>query len=82
MQLRDRMPADWAEVLASEFAKPYFQNLEEFVLREYESQKVYPPQAEIFSAFALCPYVRTRVVLLGQDPYHQARQAKDRKSVV
>jgi uracil-DNA glycosylase len=65
----------WKERLASEFEKPYFETLTAFVKDEYKSHTVYPPPKEIFRAFDLCPFEEVRVVILGQDPYHGARQA-------
>ena len=65
----------WKEKLTEEFGKPYFAGLAEFVKEEYKSGTVYPPPKEIFRAFDLCPFEKVEVVILGQDPYHGARQA-------
>lgn len=65
----------WAKHLESEFEKPYFAELAEFVKREYKDGVVYPPPKNIFRAFDLCPFEKVKVVILGQDPYHGARQA-------
>lgn len=66
---------DWDEILEEETQKPYFQELRYALAREYKQYKVYPPKEELFSALKLTPYNRTRVVILGQDPYHGAGQA-------
>ncbi len=72
------MPAlegDWLEAVGGEFRKPYYRKLYEFVKNEYESRVIYPPSGEIFSALHLTPLKRVKVVILGQDPYHEAGQA-------
>ena len=61
----------WKERLAPEFAKPYFARLTESVRQEYAATPCYPPGRLIFNAFNLCPYDRVRVVIIGQDPYHE-----------
>lgn len=66
---------DWDEVLQEETEKPYFQELRYALAREYKQYKVYPPKDKLFSALKLTPYSKTRVVILGQDPYHGAGQA-------
>ncbi|MEM7160547.1 MAG: uracil-DNA glycosylase [Myxococcota bacterium] len=70
-----RFPGDWHEVLADEFDKPYWQKLSEFITAEREEQEVFPPEDEVFSALDLTPYSEVRVVILGQDPYHDNDQA-------
>ena len=65
----------WKEILQSEFDKDYFVKLTQFVKAEYASGKCYPPGNEIFNAFSLCPLEKVKVVLLGQDPYHEPGQA-------
>ena len=65
----------WQNVLASEFEKPYFKQLTDFVRSEYASQIVYPPAKLIFNAFEQCPFDQVKVVILGQDPYHGPGQA-------
>lgn len=69
------MTTDWNPVLRGEFTKPYWQQLQSFVAGERAQCVVYPPQDEVFSALHLTPYADTRVVILGQDPYHGPRQA-------
>lgn len=65
----------WKEHLQNEFDKPYFENLISFVKSEYASYTVYPPGKYIFNAFNLCPFDKIKVVLIGQDPYHEPGQA-------
>ena len=65
----------WKERLASEFEKPYFAELTEFVKKEYKEGTIYPTPKNIFRAFDICPFEKVKVVILGQDPYHGARQA-------
>jgi uracil-DNA glycosylase len=69
------LPASWKPLLAEEFAKPYFEKLRAFLTAEREKYTVYPPEDEVFSAFKLTPYNDVRVVILGQDPYHDKNQA-------
>lgn len=66
---------DWDEVLQEETQKPYFDELRHSLAREYKQFTVYPPKDLLFSALKLTPYKSTRVVILGQDPYHGAGQA-------
>jgi uracil-DNA glycosylase len=66
---------DWNPVLRAELAKPYWSQLQAFVAGERERHAVYPPVSEVFAALHLTPYASTRVVILGQDPYHGPRQA-------
>lgn len=65
----------WKEVLQPEFDKPYFLELTKFVRSEYGAGTVYPPASLIFNAFNLCPFNKVKVVILGQDPYHEPGQA-------
>lgn len=66
---------DWDELLAGEFEKPYYQKLRTFLAEEYRSGSVYPPMDSIFNALRNSSYENTKVVILGQDPYHQPGQA-------
>lgn len=66
---------DWNPVLRGELAKPYWQELQRFVADERSRLTVYPPHPEVFSALHLTPYATTRVMILGQDPYHGPGQA-------
>lgn len=70
-----KIDGTWKAVLKSEFQKPYWQELTEFVRLQYLSGKVYPPAKNIFRAFDLCPLDKVKVVIVGQDPYHGERQA-------
>ena len=65
----------WKALLADEFSKPYFEQLTAFVRDEYRQHTVYPPGSAIFNAFNHCPVEKTKVVILGQDPYHEPGQA-------
>ncbi len=65
----------WKAVLEEEFNQLYFQVLTDFVKQEYGNKTVYPPPRQIFAAFDLCPFDATKVVILGQDPYHGPGQA-------
>jgi uracil-DNA glycosylase len=69
------LPADWRSALSAELAKPYWAALESFVADERRSGQVFPPPEEVFTAFHLTPFAAVRVVLLGQDPYHDDGQA-------
>lgn len=65
----------WRKHLQVEFDKPYFETLTRFVRQEYAQGAVYPPGKLIFNAFNLCPFNKTKVVIIGQDPYHGVGQA-------
>ena len=65
----------WKAALTSEFDKPYFKDLTDFVKKEYIEHKCFPKGSEIFKAFELCPLHALKVVILGQDPYHGIGQA-------
>ncbi len=70
-----KIETSWKQVLASEFEKPYFKELTDFVRQEYQTSTVYPPGSYIFNAFEHCPFDKVKVVILGQDPYHGPGQA-------
>ncbi len=65
----------WNQELAEEWEKPYFAQLVQFVRNEYRSQAVFPPGKQIFAAFDSTPFASVKVVILGQDPYHEPGQA-------
>lgn len=65
----------WQQQLQGEFDKPYFAKLVGFVKQEYARYTVYPPGKLIFNAFNQCPFDKVKVVLIGQDPYHEPGQA-------
>lgn len=69
------LKSDWEPLLRSEFEQPYYRSLREFLKEEYRSRTVYPDMFDIYSALHLTPYSGTRVVILGQDPYHGPGQA-------
>lgn len=71
-----RIEEGWKRVLASEFAKDYFAALASFVRDAYGREKCYPPARLIFNAFDRTPYEKVKVVILGQDPYHEPGQAQ------
>lgn len=66
---------DWDTVLEDEFKKDYFLKIRDFVTQEYRTKTIYPPYDEIFNAFKFTPLANVKVVILGQDPYHEAGQA-------
>lgn len=66
---------DWLAELGTEFRKPYYKSLYEFVKTEYNTTQVFPPADDIFNAFHLTPLSQVKVVILGQDPYHNVGQA-------
>ena len=70
-----RIDQSWKEHLQTEFDKPYFSTLTDFVRQEYSRATVYPPGRLIFNAFDLCPFDKVKVVIIGQDPYHEPGQA-------
>lgn len=67
--------ASWKEVLQEEFKKTYMKELSRFLVEERSKYTVYPPQDQVFSAFALTPFDKVKVVIVGQDPYHGPSQA-------
>ncbi len=66
---------DWDEILRDEFEKPYYQQLRQFLKNEYKTQRIYPDMHDIFNALRATSFADTKVVILGQDPYHGAGQA-------
>ena len=70
-----RIEQSWKNVLQSEFDKPYFGQLTEFVRNEYKTKRIFPPAGLIFNAFDQCPFDDVKAVILGQDPYHGEGQA-------
>ena len=67
---------DWLVPLKAEFARPYYRDLYKKVVSEYSSRIIYPPSGEIFKAFELTPLGTVKVVIIGQDPYHEPGQAE------
>ena len=70
-----KIEASWKERLAAEWDKDYFVKLTDFVREQYNSRQVFPPASKIFAAFDACPFDPVKVVILGQDPYHDVGQA-------
>ena len=70
-----RIEQSWKQHLMPEFDKPYFVNLTNFVRDQYRTKTIYPPAKLIFNAFDQCPFDEVEVVIVGQDPYHEPRQA-------
>ncbi len=66
---------DWAKLLNTELEKPYYKSLRSFLIDEYRQQRIFPSMYDIFNALHYTPYKETKVVILGQDPYHGAGQA-------
>ncbi|MCD8019911.1 MAG: uracil-DNA glycosylase, partial [Clostridiales bacterium] len=66
---------DWAEALKGEYRKPYYKELFIKVNQEYREREIFPPADDIFNAFHLTPLKDVKVVILGQDPYHNNGQA-------
>ncbi|MBR3747034.1 MAG: uracil-DNA glycosylase [Selenomonadaceae bacterium] len=66
---------DWAELLDDELKEPYYQELRQFLIGEYRTQKIFPNMYDIFNALHFTSYAATKVVILGQDPYHEPGQA-------
>ena len=66
---------DWDEILADEWEKPYYKNLRAFLKTEYSNQKIYPNMHDIFNALKYTSFENTKVVIIGQDPYHGEGQA-------
>ena len=66
---------EWRKFKKEEFEKPYFKELAKFLRKEYDTKTIYPPKRLVFSAFDSCDYEDVKVVIIGQDPYHQVNQA-------
>ena len=70
-----KIEESWRQHIGNEFEKQYFINLTNFVRQEYATTTCYPPGKLIFNAFNLCPFDKVKVVIIGQDPYHEPGQA-------
>lgn len=66
---------DWDDILGKEFEKTYYQNLRSFLDSEYQNNIIYPPSKDIYNALRITSYKETKVLILGQDPYHEEKQA-------
>ncbi len=73
--INPQIEESWKSLLSDEFGSPYFADLKSFLIEEKQKYVVYPPGPMIFNAFNLCPAHQTRVVVIGQDPYHGPNQA-------
>ena len=67
---------NWENIIKQEKHKDYYKTLDKFLDKEYKIKKIYPPKEKIFNAFKLCKYNNLKVVIIGQDPYHQPLQAQ------
>ena len=70
-----KIEESWRHHIGAEFDKPYFAQLTAFVRQEYTHYTCFPPGNKVFNAFDLCPFDRVKVVIIGQDPYHEPGQA-------
>jgi uracil-DNA glycosylase len=75
MSLLEQIPSSWRSALASEFEQPYLQKLEAFLESERAQHKIFPPETEIFHALEVTPLEDVKVLIVGQDPYHDDGQA-------
>ena len=66
---------DWDAILADEFEKPYYKRLRAFLKSEYSTRKIYPHMNDIFNSLKCSSFEKTKVVIIGQDPYHGEGQA-------
>ncbi len=73
--MKVKISEHWKQLLSKEFEKPYFHSLTKFIRQEYENNVCFPSGKEIFAAFDLCQLEGLKVVILGQDPYHNHNQA-------
>jgi uracil-DNA glycosylase len=74
-QINPVIESSWFKALKEEFSKSYFFGLKDFLVEEKKKYRIYPPGSEIFAAFNHTPFEKVKVVILGQDPYHGAKQA-------
>jgi uracil-DNA glycosylase len=73
--MSSEIPESWKPVLEDETRKPYFLKLQSFLAQERRQTTVFPPENEVYAALAIAPFERVKVLLLGQDPYHDQNQA-------
>ena len=76
MEINPKIEAGWLNVMGEEFRKPYFAQLKAFLIEEKRQHIVYPPGKLIFNAFDSTPFDKVKVVIIGQDPYHEPGQAE------
>lgn len=70
-----KITKEWDEILSEEFSSPSYQNLREFLKAEYSTRTIYPSMYDIFNSMKITPFKDIKVVLIGQDPYHEEGQA-------
>ena len=70
-----KITKNWFELLSKEFEKPYYKNLSNFLDAEYANKVIYPKSENVFNALNFVPYYNVKVVIIGQDPYHEPNQA-------
>src|ERR1019366_8701681 len=70
-----QLPVAWNNAVGDELAKPYFRDLKQFLATERQQSQVFPPEEQVLAALDLTLFKRVRVVILGQDPYHDVGQA-------
>lgn len=75
IMIYEKVNNDWDEFLEKEHERLYYQKLDVFIEKEYSEKTIYPPQQDIFNAFKYTPLSEVKIVLLGQDPYHEPGQA-------
>ncbi len=73
--MADILKNDWNDALSGEFEKPYYKELRQFLIQEYRTNQIFPPMNDIFNALHYTPLSNMKVLLLGQDPYHDDNQA-------
>ncbi len=66
---------NWYELLKEEFNKPYYKNLSEYLAKEYQQKTIYPKAENVFASLNYVPYEKVKIVIIGQDPYHEPNQA-------
>ena len=74
-KISPKIESSWKEILAEEFKADYFRELKSFLIKEKQQHEIYPKGEHIFEAFNRCPFNKTKLVILGQDPYHGPGQA-------
>jgi uracil-DNA glycosylase len=76
VKLAETLDNDWKKVLNSSFSTPYFQDISLFLETEFKTGEIFPPISHVFAAFQRCSFEKTKVVIIGQDPYHGLGQAQ------
>lgn len=74
-KIKPQIEDSWYNVLANDFNAPYFLDLKLFLIEEKKNFTIYPPGSQIFTAFNLTPFDKVKIIIIGQDPYHDAGQA-------